>query len=154
MGLTMSFTRVTPEELERAVADPVWAGKLMDFLGALDSPDQPDGYLDKSWDGLQYLLDKAGVSVGLQEDGIPINEDNTFAGWRADAVKRASDLLKATPFEDLAGYFDPTEMTEREVYPSFWDADDLEYLRGSYATLVEFFKVTAASKSGAIRSFG
>lgn len=154
MGLTMSFTRVTPEELERAVHDRPWAVKLVEFLGELDGKEEPNGYLDKSWDGIQYLLDRAGVGVRLQDDGIPINEDNTVAGWRVENVRQTAELLRTTPFSDLAEHFDPTEMTEREVYPSFWDADDLEYLRGNYETLVEFFAATARAKSAAIMEFG
>lgn len=154
MGLTMSFTRVTPEELERAVHDQPWAMKLVEFLGELDDPGEPAGNLDKSWDGLQYLLDRAGVGVRLQDDGVPINEDHTIAGWRVDNVRQTAELLRATPFEELAGFFDPAEMTEHEVYPSFWDADDLEYLRGNYQTLVEFFEATAGAKSAAIMEFG
>lgn len=154
MGLTMSFTRVTPEELERAVHDQPWAMKLVEFLAELDDPDEPTGYLDKSWDGLQYLLDRAGVGLRLQDGGVPINEDHTIAGWRVDDVRRTAELLRATPFEDLAGCFDPTAMTEHEVYPSYWDSDDLEYLRGNYVRLVEFFEATAGAKSAAIMEFG
>lgn len=153
MGLTMSFTRVTPEELERAIHDQPWAMKLVEFLGELDSPDEPDGELDKAWDGIQYLLDRAEVGLRLQDDGVPINEDHTIAGWRVDSVKAAAQLLRATPFDELAGHFDPAEMTRREVYPLFWDADDLEYLRGNYERLVSFFEASARAKSGAIMEF-
>lgn len=154
MGLVMSFTRVTPEELERAMHDRPWAMKLIEFLGELDDPAETRGYLDKAWDGIQYLLDNAGVGLRLQDGGVPINEDNTVTGWRVDRVRETAALLRATPFADLARHFDPTEMTKLEVYPSNWDADDLEYLRGNYENLFAFFQACATARSAAIMEFG
>jgi Domain of unknown function (DUF1877) len=180
MGMYMSFTRVTPEVLDQAFEDPKWArgyldGDLDDDLDdSLDDDDDDDGDgddddgdpddelygdLDKAWDGIQFLLDRAGVPVELQMGGEYIGEDGELAGWAVDDVKDAARHLRATPFEQLARHFDPVLMMERCVYPPIWDrdpADDdvLDYLKQSYEVLVRFFDTAAASESAAIMRFG
>jgi hypothetical protein len=149
MGSVLSFTRVTTEELDRAFDDPEWAEEL------LDDEDRPGCYLDKAWAGLDFLLGEAYVHVELYEDGSGvIDEDVTLFGWDAELVAETARTLSATPFEVLAGHFDPAKMNEREVYPRFWHGDDdLDYLESYYQSLVVFFAETAAAGGAAIRSF-
>ncbi|MGK5674067.1 DUF1877 family protein [Micromonospora sp. URMC 106] len=148
MGSVLSFIRVTPEELDRAMADPEWAMERV-----VDDEDRPDCYLDKAWAGIQFLLDAAGVRVDLYEDGDVIDEECTLLAWDAGMVADAARALSAAPFEVLARHFDPERMTERKVYPQLWDDDDLDYLEHHHAELVEFFAATAASGDAAIRYF-
>ncbi|MBB5960601.1 hypothetical protein FHS29_007229 [Saccharothrix tamanrassetensis] len=149
MGMTLSFTRVTPAELDRAFEDPEWAREH------LDDEELPYCFLEKSWAGIQFLLDAAEVRVDVYEDGDAIDEECTLFGWSDSMVAEAAKALSATPFEVLAGYYDPRKLSEKDVYPMkhLWDADDIDYLRYNYQDLVAFFEETAASGNAAIRHF-
>lgn|SRR2546429_993384 len=152
MSMVISFTRVTPEALDKAVDDPEWAEEHLDEL---DLTDEPDGYLDKAWDGIQFLLNAADVPVDIREGGDFIDEDGNFFAWTAGDIERAAQHLRATPFEQLARHFDPARMTELDVYPGIWERDDdaLDYLKAHYEVLVRFFDAAAASGSAAIMCF-
>ncbi|MEU4765725.1 YfbM family protein [Actinosynnema sp. NPDC023794] len=149
MGMTLSFTRVTPEELDRASEDPELAWELV------DDENRPYCFLEKTWAGIQFLLRAAGVDVDVLEDGDPIDEECTLFGWHDRLVAASARALSATPFEVLAEHYDPRKLSEEEVYPMrhLWDDDDLEYLRSHYRDLVTFFEETAASGGAAIRYF-
>lgn len=148
MGSVLSFTRVTPEELDRAFADPEWAAEHV-----VDDEDRAGCCLDRAWAGLQFLLDAAEVRVDLYEDGAAIDDECTLLGWDDDLVAGAAHALSATPFEVLARHFDPGRMSETRVYPGLWDDDDLGRLERHHAELVEFFVTTAASGDAVIRDF-
>lgn len=149
MGMTLSFTRVTPEELDRAFEDPEWAAEQV------DDEERPNCFLEKSWAGIQFLLTAADVDVDLYEDGDPIDEECTLLGWGQRKVAKTAELLAAVPFEVLEGHYDPEALSKEGVYPMrhLWSAEDVEYLRENYAELVEFFAQAAASGGAAIRDF-
>jgi hypothetical protein len=152
MGMVLGFRRVTPEELTRALENPEQAEELVDREIL---PGEPDGYLDKSWDGLQFLLDEAEVPVDLRIDGEPLDEEAHLAGWDADLVAWAAQQLSATPFEHLARHFDPARMMADDRYPRIWDRGDaLGYLQAHYEGLVGFLTDVAAAGLAAIRYFG
>ncbi|SCL64249.1 protein of unknown function [Micromonospora citrea] len=148
MGSVLSFTRVTPEELTRAMADPEWA---MEHV--VDDEDRPGCFLEKAWAGIQFLLDEAEVRVDLYEDGDAIDEECLLFAWDDALVAHAAKALSAAPFEALARHYDPKRMIERNVYPTVWGDDDLGYLEFHHAGLVEFFVATAAAGDAAIRDF-
>lgn len=149
MGMTLSFTRVTPEQLELAFEDPERA------LEYLEDEERPYCFLEKSWAGIQFLLDAAGVGVDVYEDGDAIDEECTLFGWSDSMVAATAKALGATPFEVLAGFYDPQRLSEKDVYPMrhLWDADDIGYLRDNYGDLARFFEETAAAGDAAIRNF-
>ncbi|MEV0677765.1 DUF1877 family protein [Actinosynnema sp. NPDC050436] len=149
MGMTLSFTRVTPEELARAFEDPEQAEEYV------EDENVPYCFLEKSWAGIQFLLDAADVRVDLYEDGDAIDEECTMFGWDDVMVAAAAKALSATPFEVLAGHYDTAKLSEKEVYPMrhLWGADDIEYLEHNYRDLVRFFDETAAVGGAAIRNF-
>jgi hypothetical protein len=152
MGMVLGFRRVTPEELTRALEDPELAEELMEREIL---PGEPDGYLDKSWDGLQFLFDQAEVSVDLRMDGEALDEEAHLAGWDVHLVAWAAQQLSATPFEHLARHFDPARMTADDRYPRIWNRGDaLSYLEAHYEGLVEFLTDVAAAGFAAIRYFG
>lgn len=147
MSMVLSFTRVTTEELDRAIADPEWAS------GKLSDEDLPYVDLDKAWAGIQFLLDAAEVDVELYEDGDLIDEDCTLLGWDRELVAKAARELGAAPFAALAAHYDAAAMTEQDVYPRVWNDNSLDYLSHFYEQLVEFFAATAANGGAAIRTF-
>lgn len=150
MGMVISFTRVTLQELEQARRDPEGADQLLAELG--EKPDEPDGYLDKAWSGIQFLLDAADVEVDLQMGGEPLDEEGTLYAWSANLVEKTAAGLLAAPFDQLARHYDPAKMIEEEAGDG--DPEELEYLREYHEILVDFFKVTAASGSAAIMCSG
>ncbi|PSL52172.1 uncharacterized protein DUF1877 [Saccharothrix carnea] len=147
MSTTLAFTLVTPEELDRAIKEPEWA------LERVQDGDALSCFLEKSWAGIQFLLDAAEVDVELHEDGFIIDDEAILSGWSDSMVADAAKALSAVPFEVLAGHYDPRKLSEAEVYPfrHLWDGDDIEYLRENYVDLVEFFQETAASGGALIR---
>ncbi|MCX5213513.1 YfbM family protein [Kitasatospora sp. NBC_00240] len=157
----MSFTPLTPEELARATEDPAWAEEFLDAYYDHDGdediePEAFDGYLDKAWAGIQFLLDAADATVELDMGGYPI-DDESLSGWTVEDVRRTAERLRELPWERLAEHYDPARMAEREVYPDVWQVDpegELEYLRVHYATLVAFFDGAARAGSAAILQFG
>lgn len=149
MSTTLAFTQVTPGQLDRAIKDPEWA------LEHLLDEDLPYYSLEKSWAGIQFLLDAAEVRIELHEDGLVIDQEGVLSGWTDGMVADAAATLGATPFEVLAGHYDPRQLSEQEVYPwrQFWDDDGIDDLRDDYADLVEFFGETAAARGALIRVF-
>ncbi|MEU9115769.1 DUF1877 family protein [Streptomyces sp. NPDC048483] len=116
MGMVISFTRVTPEELDRAEKDTEWA---REFLREVDElrPDDPDGYLDKAWAGLEFLLEEADEPLEFLMDGYPIDDKGTLFGWSVEDVQDMAKTLRALPWERLVTHDDPVRMDEEEVYP-------------------------------------
>ncbi|WP_327351288.1 YfbM family protein [Streptomyces sp. NBC_01304] len=157
MSMVLSFTCVTPEELARALQDPEWAEEFLDELDSdEDRPDNPDGFIEKAWAGIQYLLDAAEAGVDLQMGGLPIDEELLFTGWTAEMVQDAARKLQVLPFEKLAAHYDPARMQEQNVYPNIWTHDpdgECEYLKWHYGTLLTFFEEASAKGSAAIVEF-
>lgn len=159
MGVSMGFISATTEELDRAEADPSWAGTYVYELYADDDfpiPDRPYGGPDKAWAGLQFLLDETDVELEFLMDGFQILEDGTLFGWSAQQIASVARQLQATPWERLAAHYSPERMTREEVYPKTWRLDaegELEWLRRSYEELVAFFAAAAEGGYGAFMSF-
>ncbi|MFI9818213.1 DUF1877 family protein [Saccharothrix variisporea] len=147
--MTLSFIRVTPEELDRAFEDPALAEEFE------EEEDRPYCFLEKSWAGIEFLLRAAGVDVDLYEDGDAIDRGAALFGWHDGLVARTAKLLSAMPVEELVGHYDPAKLSAEGVYPMnhLWDADDLDYLRDHYVELVKFFEETVAAGGAMIRSF-
>ncbi len=152
MGMVLSFTRVTPEALAKGLKDPEWT---YEHLHEVEPTDDLDGYLDKAWAGIQFLLDEEEAEIDLRMGGVPIGNEGALAGWSVDEVRYAARRLGELPFEQLARHYDPEKLSAQDVYPNIWlrDDDALDYLQYHYEVLVRFFAAAAASGSAAIMSF-
>ncbi|WP_431902017.1 YfbM family protein [Amycolatopsis thermoflava] len=155
MGMTLGYVEVTPERLDGVMGDSEQAEELYDELS--DDETVRDAFIEKAWDGIQYLLDAAGVDVDLRMDGDPIEHDgDEFNGFPPETVKSIAESLNAAPFERLAEHYDPADMMAREIYPRIWDThsdEELEYLSVNYATLREFFDAVARTGNAALGCF-
>lgn len=154
MGVIMSFTRVSAVELERLSATTDWPDDFLDTMERHE--DEPDGYLDKAWAGLEFLLLQANVGVSLFDSGRPLPEDNYFA-WHPDDVAAAAKALARFPFDELAPSFHPEIMDGAGVYPAIWvrdGQDGLDYLRHHYIALEQVFRHAAERGSGLLQHFG
>ncbi|MFD3595376.1 DUF1877 family protein [Nocardia sp. NPDC058640] len=150
----MSFTRVSAADLELAMKHKDCAEE---FLADYTPPEtDPNGYLDKSWAGLKYLLEAADTGIDLFFTATPLPIDG-YSGWDPDDVAHTAELLGNTSFDNLAAHYDPVAMDTIGVYPPIWirDGNDgLGYLRENYASLVEVFVHAAHHRSGLLQSFG
>ncbi|MFB9905951.1 YfbM family protein [Allokutzneria oryzae] len=156
MGMTLGYVEVTPQQLADVAHDGEKAEELYDEISADETA--LDGFVEKAWDGIQYLLDAAGVNVELRMDGEPIDYDgDEFTGFNPDMVRGIARSLNDAPFERLAPHYNPIDMMERQIYPRCWDDDpdqsELEYLRWNYATLRTFFDTVARNGNAAIGCF-
>ncbi|MGW5455613.1 YfbM family protein [Nocardia sp. NPDC003979] len=154
MGAVMSFRRVSTAELEMAMRHKDIAEEFL--AGYEPSADDPSGYLDKAWGGLNYLLEAAGTGVDLffTPTPLPIGEYN---GWTAEEVARTAETLSKTPFSKLAEHYNGVRMVEAQVYPNIWGDtrnDGLGYLREYYTKLVAVFQHAAEHDAGLLQHFG
>ncbi|MEV0344076.1 YfbM family protein [Nocardia sp. NPDC050713] len=153
MGVILSFKKVTSERLAGLVAAGAQAQE--DLWNIERAKGDPEGYLDKSWDGLRYLLEAARSGVDLFFGGELI--DDEYYAWPVDLVQTTAEQLRATPFAALAAHYDPGAMDEANVYPGIWTRDGdqaLDYLRYHYEILVAFFADAAKTGSAAVMHFG
>lgn len=149
MSVTISFTRVTPEQLERAQADPGWAEELVGELAG-----EPGGSLGQAWDGLEFLLDRAEVALDVLVDGEALDDDGSLYGWDAGTVASTATVLAAVPWSRLATHYDPAALSADDIYPNHqgWGDEDIDELKDAYESLQHFFKATAAAGDAAIMS--
>jgi hypothetical protein len=169
MGHQVWFTQLAPDELDQALTymDRQWERQggptdrpdqheepdaFGEWMERLDETARPTAHLHKYWGGIQFLLDAARIPIDVYDNGFYLDSDGTCA-WTHEEVARAAELLRATPFDRLAGEFDPRRLIDENVYPvAFWDREGtLETLRGIYEELVAFFEATAGSGAAAIK---
>jgi len=152
MGMIMSFAAITTEELASVLTDA-------DAVTELIATGPRAGYarvdLDKSWDGIRYLMRTAGLGVDLLEDGRTIGDEGTMSGWSAADVERAAVAMRDVPFSDLLDRYDPQRMEDADVYPNIWATEwALDYLLDNYRRLRHFFIDTAAEGQAALMVWG
>ncbi|MGW0183734.1 DUF1877 family protein [Nocardia sp. NPDC003345] len=140
MGIVVSFDRVSEAQLAQVRTDPDKHWEVLD--DGRDRRTEPDGYLDKAWQGLSDLLESTGTGIDLVLDGDPIDDSEILFAWSSALVRRTAEKLSDTPFTTLAAHSDPAGVHEAE----------LGYLRQYYDVLVKFFDSAAATGSAAIMS--
>lgn len=138
MGLTMSFTKVTPAELADLRSRD--GAAIEEFLWAKDEAAEVSGYIDQAWEELGELFGEAEVPIDLEMGGDFIDEEGRFFAWSADLVAKTAERLRRAGWEALEPHLEPD-----------WDAD---YVQEAHETLADFFEDAAASKAAAIMSFG
>lgn len=167
MGMYGEYLRVTPDELARSIADPAWGRRLADSVieaEFAEEPAEPRNYgTDKSWHGLQYLLQRAGFPLDIVTGEQSFVDDlenwdelaDSKIDWGAgppgyltpEQVKLAAELLARTPFEKLIEGVEPAELTREHIYPQVWDRPgELEQLGHHYDYLPTYF--AAAARAG------
>jgi len=164
MGMIMQYVRIRDDELVRLrdllTDDPDQAYDYVDELADADADDGPPEHsrsidTDKAWHAMAYLLDRAGPApVDVIHGGARMTIDE----WGYDSprylppeeVARAAQYLGETPFSRLAQHYDPAAMAD--VYPNVWGRGDvgLDYVRGWYESLVQFFAHAAAHHDGMV----
>jgi hypothetical protein len=122
-------------------------------------------YLDKSWEGIQFLLLRGdGWEHGGEPPlnfvvfgGQPIGDvDVGYGPARAltsQEVRTIAAALEEAPPDEFRERFDPDRMMEVGVYPEIWDRDPQEddslgYLIEYYTDLRDFVRRTAERGDG------
>jgi hypothetical protein len=133
VGIYIELMRVEPQAAQAAVAGRSWP-----------SPEMLDGErfrallsLNKAWNALQWLLAASGCPADPVM-GTPFLEDRSFdyaspGLLTAEEVVQAADFLAGLDFDTLADFADEEAMDADDVYPSGYDRQRAEELRGHYA---------------------
>ena len=155
MGMIATLLRVSDQQLEHYRAD---SRALEDRIYAEDAePDPCTLNLDKTWDGIIYLLTGAsaqhatGALRQVLFSGQLVDATQDFGYGPAHFLRRPQvayfhEQLSRISTEDLRRRFDPGEMTRAEVYPMIWEEGTpaLDYLLGAFVRLRDFYSLAAA----------
>ena len=165
MGMYLSVIRVSGDQLNAFRLHSKLLEDLLNNEATFDAKEWLD--LDKSWDGIQYLLTGKGVAdfqspptvLGRAIFSEQLLDPDQDLGYgpahflNPEQVKEtAKALISQNPLE-MIGKADPKEMERMAVYPGFWTQEGtMEYLQDGLIALCAFY-MTAAEQNEAIISF-
>lgn len=160
MGMICTLIRVSANELEAYQKDSALLAERIN--NGIDDPCFYD--IDKSWDGIIYLLTGSNSSDTTQYlsriifSGQLIDKKQDLGTGPAhyltpQQVKDIHDRIKAIVPASLKEKFDAAAMKELGVYPNVWDHEDAaDYLIEYFETIQEIYAL-AVDKSEAIITF-
>ena len=162
MGMTANLLRVTPAALEAYISN---SALLEDRIQQSDAGGDEQYYdVDKSWDGIIYLLtgsnssDKAQPLARIFFSGRLVDKNQNLGSGPAhyllpEEVKAIHETISSIVPALLKAKFDPAAMKEIGVYPNVWDiGDTADYLIEYFETVQEIF-AAAASNGEAVITF-
>jgi len=155
MSMVANFLRVPPSQLEAFKAD---SELLAEHLYNQDLSDDPTFLdIDKSWDGIAFLLtgqnaeNARGALSRIIFSGQFVDEEQDLGYGpahylRVAEVKALSDEISKIDTVELKKRFDPAKMKAMEIYPEIWDEGEtaFEYLKDNFRSLQRFFEKAAA----------
>jgi len=166
MSMIGNFLRVSNDELNKYLDDStLLEDRVYSESSDLNDPNLID--IDKTWDGILYLLtgntldeidsaDPTLSSIIIGKNTLDENQDMGYgpANYNtAEEVKEIAKILDAIPSSKLKEKFDPKKMMELEIYPTMWDEPNVfEYVEDYYEKLRDFYK-TAAKNNQAVLTF-
>lgn len=155
-GVITEYVRLRPHELAEIqrllVEDPDAA---YEYAGDLRMGDEDEEVTsrgidtDQSWQGLRFLLIKAGMPIDIVGGGQPITEET----WGYDSprlltvaeVAESDRFLTRLSFASLAEHYEPAELTKARVSPLIWDKEwALPDLMEAYQRLVNLLHAAAS----------
>lgn len=162
MGMVLIGRRLSADEVRAVLEDPTTVEALL--YGDLDDDAEmsdPELDLDKSWHGIQYLLNSAAWQIGEGAGaailgGAEIGEDNGYGPARlidSETVRAIATALDTLDDETLRARFDPGAMAAADIYPSIWNegAEVFDnYLVPNIAQLRGFYQTAAANGQAVI----
>ncbi len=159
------YIRVTPEVMQRAIADPEWARDYIDELqDAEEDPDGPTAALVeeakrrlfstyKVWNILGYLLERAKCPVDVVFGEEEFADDDWGYGppllLPPDRVRLAAEVLRGYNYEGLAAGVTDADLHAADVYPIPEPSEanyQVLWAQHWFQPLVEFF--AAAARDG------
>jgi hypothetical protein len=159
MGMILEGRALTGEQVEAVSTDST---KIEDLLFVDDrgdgSPDESIVDLDKSWHGLDFLLNGADTATPLRLailGGRPVGADNGHGPARlleAGEVRVVAAALAAVDTEQLRQRYDPLEFEKQVIYPAgIWAADTFDdYLLPNLNRLKDFYAAAAGSGAAVV----
>ena len=156
MGMIFHILRASEEQLQAYLADS--ATLEARIYGAEDDPEAAPVDLDKSWDGILFLLTGHGISNAdgpllrvLFSSQLIDDEQDLGCGpahyLMPDEVAELNGQIAGISVDDLKQRYDPDEMDRQEVYPMVWieeGEEAFEYLVPYYSELQGIFSQAAA----------
>lgn len=144
MGIYWVGKRITNEQQDQVWTDPDAAWTI---LG------EPDLHLQKTWQGLHYLLhEDAGRAI---RTGTPVGGDPGYGPARIvlpDEVAEIAAALTAIDTETLRARYDPSEMDDLDIYPGNWAESPFDGFVAPYLTdLRDFYRSAAAEKQAVLQ---
>lgn len=154
-AITEEMLKTMPPEIAKSMADMM---KVLDeqkagVAGRIPSGgDIPALSVDKEWHAIHYLLTGdseggEGVLAMVVLGGKEIGEDLGYGPARyltASEVREAYRALAEISREELEHRFDPTDMTNRNIYPGHWENEYFEGLRQAFDDLVSYYRDAAS----------
>lgn len=160
MGMTCTILRVSQPELETYLRD---SDLLKDRIQREDDPAIYD--IDKSWDGIIYLITGSTSSDTTQAlsriifSGQLVDKNQRLGSGPAhyllpQEVKNINDQIRGIPGDVLKEKFNAADMKALGVYPAnAWDHEDAaDYLIEYFETVQEIFAL-ASEKDEVVITF-
>ncbi|MDO7875910.1 YfbM family protein [Hymenobacter sp. ASUV-10] len=162
MSMIGNLLRVTDAELQTYLAD---SAQLETRLYQDSGTDRALTDIDKTWDGIIFLLTGDALSQGGHQHPlarvlfsgqlIDAEQDLGYGPahfLRPEEVAELQPQLAALTVARLKQRFDPAKMTELDVYPGIWDEGDeaFEYVMGGFETVQEHYAEAAQRGEGMI----
>lgn len=159
MGVRYSLVQVAESELNGFLRNPDLLIQRLEGGLSYEEPASLD--IDKSWDGLRYILSKAeteNASVLSEAVFISqiIDESHDFGYgpaqyWRAKQVQVISNELERIEEGDLVSLADGNKMIEEGIYPGGWDDPEaMESLFDHFKKWRAFYLVAAKNSQAII----
>lgn len=150
MSMIINLLRVSKTELDNYLAD---SSKLEERIYKDDEePDNALVNLDKSWDGIIFLLTGQSLAtatsplVRILFSGQLIDEEQDLGYGPAhyltpEEVTELNQQISGIQISELKEKFNPVKMTELEIYPTIWEEGDdaFDYVADGFKTLQKTF---------------
>ena len=159
MSMIGNLLRVTKAELDNYLKDSsLLENTIYNEESDEENPNLVD--IDKSWDGILFLLTGQSVSnidhplAKVLFSGQLIDEDQDLGYGPAhylspEQVVALNNQISKITVEDLKRNFDPKRMEELEVYPSVWEQggdEEFDYLSEYFKEMQKVY--SEAAKNG------
>lgn len=163
MGMVCNLLRVTPSQLEEYIKNSSLLEKRVYPDGDyVEDPCLID--LDKSWDGIIYLLtEQSAISENTHPllkvlfSNVSVDEEQDMGYGPAQyiterEVAELNSILSKITLSDLKQKFNPSKMTEADVYPEIWEEGEqaFEYIAEYFKNVQEFYAEAARNKEAII----
>jgi Domain of unknown function (DUF1877) len=163
MSIVAVLRSITPEELERSLAHPGWASRLM---ASRQDPSTAARYcfLEKTQFAIHFLLTGnvqgtdsplSGAIYGSHELG-PMQPRGPIMYLTPEEVRDIASELASTTREEIERRFSPERLSEAGIYPNIWrdDPEALTSVLTDYDNLVAFYARAAGAGEAVVLQIG
>ncbi|WP_242636865.1 YfbM family protein [Myceligenerans salitolerans] len=152
------YFRLDPQDLDKALADPGWAERLIEELyDAEDRGETRDSRLfdiDKAWHGIAFALERADVDTAViyGDAQVPGAGDWGYgppSSLTPGRVRELAGKLNELDPKTIVRAVPRKEFTASDIYPATgWDDEDLDYLAHWLEKLITFYGQAADAEMG------